>query len=119
VSTNFPVVAVSTGGTSVSRDQARHVSALSPQRVYLALDGDPAGRDGATRWVDLLHRQLHHSIAVADLPAGRDPADWIAEHGPSGLRSLLTQARHPAYELAQLASRGPAAAPATAFTPHL
>ncbi|KGN40848.1 CHC2 zinc finger domain-containing protein [Knoellia aerolata] len=119
VSTSLPVVAVSTGGTSVSRDQARQVSALSSQRAYLALDGDAAGRDGATRWVDLLYRQLHHPIAVADLPAGRDPADWIAEHGPSALRSLLTQARHPAYELAQLAPRGPAAAPATAFTPHL
>ena len=119
MSTSLPVVAVSTGGTSVSRAQARQVSALSSQRAYLALDGDAAGRDAVTRWVDLLYRQLHHPIAVAELPNGRDPADWIAEHGPSGLRSLLTQARHPAYELAQLAPRGPAAAPATAFTPHL
>jgi len=119
VGANLPVVAVTTGGTSVSGDQARQVSTLSPLRVYLALDGDPAGREGATRWVDLLHRQVRHPIAVADLTTGRDPADWIAEHGPSGLRSLLTQARHPAYELAQLAGREPAPAPRPAFTPHL
>ncbi|WP_404385306.1 CHC2 zinc finger domain-containing protein [Knoellia locipacati] len=119
VSANLPVIAVSTGGTSVSRDQARQVSTLSPQRVFLAFDGDPAGRDGATRWVDLLHRHIRHPVAVADLPSGRDPADWIAEHGSGGLRSLLTQARHPAYELAQLAPSGAAPAPKAAFTPRM
>lgn len=113
VASGLPVIAVSTGGTSVSRDQARQVSNLSPLQVTLALDGDSAGHDGATRWVDLLHRQLSHPVAVADLPADRDPADVLVERGPDELRSLLTKARYPAYELSQLTGHRPS------FTPHL
>lgn len=99
--------------------QARQVSTLSPLQVTLALDGDPAGHDGATRWVDLLHRQLSHPVAVADLPAGKDPADVLVEVGPEALRSLLTKARYPAYELSQLTGHRPAPAPRPAFSPHL
>lgn len=117
IASQLPVIAVSTGGTSVSRDQARQVSALSPQQVTLALDGDPAGHEGATRWVDLLHRQLSHPVAVADLPTGKDPADVLTEGGPDELRSLLAKARYPAYELSQLTGHRPASRPA--FTPHL
>lgn len=113
VASNLPVIAVSTGGTSVSRDQARQVSNLSPLQVTLALDGDSAGHEGATRWVDLLHRQLSHPVAVADLPFGRDPADVLVERGLEELRSLLTKARYPAYELSQLTGHRPS------FTPHL
>lgn len=119
VASNLPIIAVSTGGTSVSRDQARQVSALSPLQVTLALDGDPAGHDGATRWVDLLHRQFSHPVAVADLPAGTDPADALVEGGHEELRSLLAKARYPAYELSQLTDHRPALAPRPAFTPHL
>jgi DNA primase len=72
-------------------------STLTRRPVVLALDGDPAGRDGDTRWVELLHRQLHHPVTVADLPNGRDPADVLAQNGPTALLDLLTRARPAAY----------------------
>ncbi|KRF26494.1 DNA primase [Phycicoccus sp. Soil803] len=95
--TRIPVMACTASGVAVTPTQADRVAALSPGRpVLVALDGDAAGREGATRWVDLLHGRLGHPVRVVDLPDGRDPADWIAHHGPHALGDLLARARHPA-----------------------
>jgi DNA primase len=82
----------STGGTSVSATQARHVAELAREAdglVVLALDGDTAGRQGTLRWVDTFHQVGVPAdtarIRVAHLPSGRDPADWLAQHAAAGL----------------------------------
>ena len=82
----------STGGTTVSPVQAQRVTNLADEAdglVVLALDGDAAGAQGTLRWLDTLVRESGTStlarIRVAHLPIGRDPADWLAQHGAAGL----------------------------------
>ncbi|WP_457256530.1 CHC2 zinc finger domain-containing protein [Pedococcus sp. P5_B7] len=97
--TRIPVMACTAAGVAVTPTQADRVAALSQGRpVLVALDGDTAGREGAARWVQLLHGRLSHPVRLVDLPDGRDPADWIADHGPNALGDLLARARHPAYQ---------------------
>jgi DNA primase len=100
--TGLPMLSCSTAGVTVSEAQAQTVSTLTRRQVVLALDGDAAGRDGTIRWVELLQRRLHHPVAVADLPDGRDPADVLTQNGPTALLDLLARARPSAYELAGL-----------------
>ena len=79
---------VTTGGTSVTPAHARHVASLTCGPVVIAMDGDTAGRDGTRRWVAALHPLLNRTPLLAPLPPGRDPADWIAQHGTAGLALL-------------------------------
>lgn len=92
VAIRIPVMACTAAGVAVTPTQADQVAALSQGRpVLVALDGDAAGRKGAARWVDLLHRRLGQPVRVVDLPDGRDPADWIAGHGLNALGDLLAR----------------------------
>jgi DNA primase len=52
------------------------------------MDADSAGRSGPTRWVDHRAVQSGRPVLVADLPPGRDPADWLTQRGPAGLALL-------------------------------
>jgi DNA primase len=82
------MIPVTTSGTAVSPPQAAQACALAPAGIVLALDSDDAGRAGTERWIDALTVQRHRMALVADLPDGRDPADWLAEHGIPGLAAL-------------------------------
>lgn len=84
---------VSAGGVTPSPAHARHVAGLTCGPVVVAMDGDRAGRDGTRRWIEAL-AALDREPLVAHLPPGRDPADWIAHHGPAGL-DLVDPARLP------------------------
>lgn len=75
---------VSTGGVTPGPEHARHVAGLTCGPVVIAMDGDHAGRDGTRRWIDALG-ELGRCPLVAHLPPGRDPADWVAQHGPAAL----------------------------------
>jgi DNA primase len=95
--THTSVMACTTAGVAVTLTQADQVASLSQGLpVLIALDGDAAGRAGAARWVDLLHRRADQPVYLIDLPEGSDPADWIATHGPTGLGDLLSRAQHAA-----------------------
>jgi DNA primase len=95
--THTSVMACTTAGVAVTPTQADQVASLSQGLpVLIALDGDAAGRAGAARWVDLLHRRADQPVYLIDLPEGSDPADWIATHGPTGLGDLLSRAQHAA-----------------------
>ncbi|MFC8501309.1 CHC2 zinc finger domain-containing protein [Pedococcus sp. NPDC057267] len=86
------LTALATGGVAITPAHAARAAHLTRGPLVIAMDGDTAGRDGTTRWVDLLAVQAGRPVLVADLPDGRDPADWLAQHGSSGL-ALLDPAR--------------------------
>ncbi|MBC9822849.1 CHC2 zinc finger domain-containing protein [Terrabacter sp. MAHUQ-38] len=83
------VAPCSTNGVTVSHIQAREVLALSPRPPRVALDGDDAGRRGTERWLVAASLDRRAAALVTTMPTGQDPADWIAAHGPAGLRDLL------------------------------
>lgn len=72
-------------GVSVSPAQARRVTTSGAAQVVVALDGDTAGAEGSQRWIDAVCRVQRRPAMLTHLPGGLDPADWLAQHGASGL----------------------------------
>ena len=83
------VAPCSTNGVTVSPTQAREVLAVSQRPPRVALDGDDAGHRGTERWLIAASLDRRAPVLVTTMPAGEDPADWIAAHGPAGLCDLL------------------------------
>ncbi len=65
--------AVATCGTALADDHFQVVKNLA-RKVVLAYDSDAAGQGAAERWYGW-EQQFDIQLEVADLPAGRDPAD--------------------------------------------
>ena len=80
--------ALTAGGVAVTAAHAARAAHLTEGALVVGMDGDTAGRDGTTRWVDHLAIHAGRPVLVADLPTGRDPGDWLAQHGPNGLLLL-------------------------------
>jgi DNA primase len=77
--------AVATCGTAVTDEHVQVLKNLA-RRVVLAFDADSAGQAAADRWYQWEH-SYEIEVRVADLPAGRDPADvWRDD------RSMLPRA---------------------------
>lgn len=77
---------VAAGGVAATAAQARRITTLTHGRVVIAMDGDAPGRQGTQRWVEALLHADAGPILVAELPDRLDPADWLTQHGPDGLR---------------------------------
>ncbi|MFY9488566.1 MAG: DNA primase, partial [Solirubrobacterales bacterium] len=77
-------------GTAMTDEQVVELARLAP-RIYLALDADRAGRNAMVRAAKVADR---HGIAlsVVELPAGKDPADLIAEEGVEAFTTLIDKA---------------------------
>ncbi|HUI05212.1 MAG TPA: DNA primase [Acidimicrobiales bacterium] len=82
--------AVATCGTALGEEHF-HLLRNFARRVVLAYDADAAGQAGASR---VYEWERHHEVdvAVADFPAGADPAD-LARSDPGALRDAVTGAR--------------------------
>lgn len=91
-------LAVAAMGTAITPHHAEILSRVA-REVVLLLDGDKAGREAATRAVDVL-RSTRYSLSVATLPRGKDPDDCR----PSEIRAALTDRRP-----ADRPARGPGA----------
>jgi DNA primase len=76
-------------GVTVTAAQVSHVLGLSREaHCVIALDGDQAGYDGTTRWLQAL-TMSHGKVAyLTPLPAGTDPADWLRTHPHDGLNAF-------------------------------
>jgi DNA primase len=74
-------------GVSASHEHVCRVLALHPQPPVIALDGDQAGVDGTGRWLAEI-RLDGRPVLVTTLPAGSDPAEWLAVQGDSGLSAF-------------------------------
>lgn len=88
-------VGVAPCGTALTAAQVHalheHAGPLAQRGVGTAFDHDPAGRQAALRAFGLLTAAGAWPTA-ATLPAGQDPCDLLARHGPGALARALEQA---------------------------
>jgi DNA primase len=81
--------AVATCGTALADDHVRALKNLA-RRVTLAYDSDAAGQGAAEQWYRW-ETEFEIEVRVADLPAGRDPAD-VWQDDPQALLTALDAA---------------------------
>lgn len=77
---------VGTCGTAFTREQTQLLERYADY-VYTFFDGDPPGRESATRAAEILDEFDLYGGNVRT-PEGTDPAEFIAKHGRSGLKTL-------------------------------
>lgn len=81
--------AVATCGTALTDDHVRALKNLA-RKVTLAYDSDAAGQGAAEQWYRW-ESEFEIEVRVADLPAGRDPAD-VWHDDPHALLTALESA---------------------------
>jgi DNA primase len=90
--------AVATLGTALT---ARHVKLLArfAKRIVYLFDGDAAGMRAADRAAEFLDftstpeaGSARVDLAVAVIPEGQDPADYVGAHGVDAVRELIADA---------------------------
>ncbi|HMC63651.1 MAG TPA: DNA primase [Gemmataceae bacterium] len=81
---------VATMGTALN---ARHVQNLRRfvPRVVLVFDADTGGATGVDRALEIFV-SLEVDLAIATLPLGLDPCDFLVQHGPEPFRAALASA---------------------------
>lgn len=77
-------------GTAFTPAQARLLARYT-DRVLVSYDGDAAGAKATARSLDLL-LERGFEVRVVELPAGKDPDDFVREEGPQAYEQLLRQA---------------------------
>jgi DNA primase len=77
-------------GTAFTSAQARLLARYT-DRVLVSYDGDAAGAQATTRSLDLL-LERGFEVRVVELPAGKDPDDFVRDEGPEAYERLLRQA---------------------------
>lgn len=89
---------VATLGTALTRQHLKLLGRFAKRIVYL-FDGDEAGLRAADRAVEFVDRDVtpeagnsRVELAVAVLPQGLDPADFVDEQGAEGLRAVIESA---------------------------
>jgi DNA primase len=87
--TSHRVAACATNGVTASPAHVQQVLSLTTRPPRIAFDGDTAGKQGAARWLLASSVKRGAPLFITRMPSGHDPADWLASHGPNGLRDLL------------------------------
>lgn len=82
--------AVATNGVALA-DSHFELLKRYTDRVVLMFDADSAGAKAAERGFGP-HQRIGLEVLVALLPAGRDPADVVAEDGPEAVRKVIDAA---------------------------
>ncbi|HXV74852.1 MAG TPA: DNA primase [Candidatus Polarisedimenticolaceae bacterium] len=77
-------------GTAFTAAQSRLLARYT-DRVLVSYDGDAAGAEATTRSLDLL-LEKGFEVRVVELPAGKDPDDFVRDEGPGAYERLLRQA---------------------------
>jgi hypothetical protein len=94
--TGLHLVAVAPLGTALTAEQLATLDGIGPltdRRVIVALDNDPAGIKAARSAFRLLAEAGVGNPDTITLPAGGDPAQLLADHGPAALAAALTHRR--------------------------
>ena len=81
---------VSPLGTAFTPEQAKLLSRFT-DRVVLAFDADAAGETAALRGIDVLV-EAGLNVAVAQLPAGSDPDEFVRAYGTQAFEQLVDRA---------------------------
>lgn len=87
--------AVATLGTALTRQHVKLLGRFAKRVVYL-FDGDEAGMRAADRASEFIDANVtpeagrnRVELDVAVLPAGMDPADYVAEHGVEAMQAIV------------------------------
>lgn len=79
-------------GTAFGEEHIKVLSELGVSHVYLALDGDEAGRIAASK-IGHLFQKEGIEVSLAQLPPNSDPDTLLKEGGPPAFKSLLINSR--------------------------
>jgi DNA primase len=83
--------AVCSMGTALTAEQAQALRRLAPS-VLFCQDPDAAGQEAVAKALDVMRGGGGLEARVVRLPAGRDPADVVAQDGAGAMRALLDRA---------------------------
>ena len=83
--------AVASMGTSLTQKQAWQLAKLANE-VYICYDGDSAGQDATLRGLDVLKNE-GLEVFVMSIPNGKDPDEFVKEHGVVEFEKLVEQAK--------------------------
>ncbi|MCY3974121.1 MAG: DNA primase [Simkaniaceae bacterium] len=83
--------AVGGQGTAFGKEHVALLDEMGVTLAYLALDGDPAGREAAVKIGDLLQR-AKTEVRVVRLPADSDPDAFLRTEGREAFARLLDRA---------------------------
>jgi DNA primase len=93
---------VSVLGTAMTADHVRLLKRFA-DRIVLLFDADNAGDAAVDRAVELFLTQPVE-VAIASMPQGTDPDEYLLQHGAAGFQKLLDEAQDAlAYKWRQLA----------------
>jgi DNA primase len=93
---------VSVLGTALTVDHVRLLKRFA-NRIVLLFDADVAGDKAVDRAVELFLTQPVE-VAIASMPEGKDPDEYLLEHGADGFQKLLDEAQDAlSYKWKQLA----------------
>ncbi|MCG0277534.1 MAG: DNA primase [Thermanaeromonas sp.] len=81
---------VATLGTSLTAEQARELKRYT-EEVVIAYDADAAGRAAALRVLEIL-AEMGLRVRVLPLPEGKDPDEFLQDHGGQAFRQLIEEA---------------------------
>ena len=79
-------------GTAFTEEHVKELLNLGITKVYLALDGDEAGRTAASKIGNLFQKE-GVEVHVVAIPAGMDPDTILKEKGPLSMIELLEKAQ--------------------------
>ncbi len=82
--------AVASLGTALTPSQVKLLARYS-ERVVVSYDGDTAGINAAAKSLDLF-LERGFDVRVAEVPAGKDPDDFVKEQGVAAYDALVRQA---------------------------
>jgi DNA primase catalytic core len=89
--------AVGSCGTAMTDGHLKLLTRFGAETVYLAFDSDEAGLKAALGAIQLIEPYMDSSelqVKVLIVPDGKDPDDFIRQHGGDAFRTLIQEARH-------------------------
>jgi DNA primase len=78
-------------GTAFGEDHVKELLQLGVKQVFLALDGDDAGREAAVK-IGNLFQKKGVAVSVLSFSEGIDPDTFLRERGPEAFSHLLEKA---------------------------
>lgn len=78
-------------GTALTADHLKKLARLT-KRVIVCFDSDGAGREAAKRSFDIGFPLNLVELQYASVPSGKDPDDFVRQHGVDAFKALLDRA---------------------------
>ncbi|MCB1081070.1 MAG: DNA primase [Chlamydiia bacterium] len=85
-------ITVAGQGTAFTEDHIKELLTLGITKVYLALDGDEAGRTAISKIGNLFQKE-GVEVRVVPIPPGMDPDSLLREEGPLAFMELLEKSQ--------------------------